>query len=124
MKKFSNIDELHAFLERRAKQIIKHYFSDWKNMDRPEVMKHTGERTTEVYIIFRECGSYLYSREELTDMRREFPAVVMDYYKTDKTAIYYKVDFCRLTAEKIPAGLPEDIKRYRSQKENEQRMSA
>lgn len=124
MKKFSNIDELHAFLERRAKQIIKHYFSDWKNMDRPEVMKHTGEKTSDVYIIFRESGSYLYSREELADMRRDFPAVVMDYYKTDRTALYYKVDFCKLTAEKIPAGLPEEIRIYRNEKEREQRMSA
>ena len=124
MKKFKNIDELHAFLELRASAIIKHYFTDWKNHDRPEVMKHSGEKSKEVYIIFRECGSYLYSRDELTDMRRDFPAVVMDYYKTDKTALYYKVDFCKLTAEKIPAGLPEDIRRYRKEQEREQRMSA
>ena len=124
MKKFKSIDELHAYLERRASATIKHYYTDWKNYDRPEVMRHTGEKTSDVYIIFRECGSYIFSKDELTDMERDFPAVVMDYYTTDKTALYYKVDFCKLTAEKIPAGLPDEIRRHRTEKEHEQRMSA
>ena len=124
MKKFKNIDELHAFLERRAHLTIKSYYTDWKNYDRPEIMLHTGLKTKEVYIIMRECGSYLYSREELTDTSRDYPAVVMDYYTSDRTAIYYKVDFNKLTAERIPAGLPEDIKRYRAEKERAERMSA
>lgn len=116
MKKFKSIDELHAFLERRAKSIIKFYYTDWKNYDRPEVMKHTGLRTKEIYIIFRECGSYLYTRE---DLHFDFPATVMDYYKDYKNTAYYKIDFCNLTAEKIPAGLPEDIRR-----ENKERQKA
>ena len=116
MKKFKDIDELHAFLERRAHQIIKHYFTDWKNLDRPEVMRHTGLKTKEVYIIFRESGSYLYSRD---DLQRDFPATVMDYYKDYKNTAYYKIDFYILTAEKIPAGLPEDIRR-----ENKERQKA
>ena len=117
MKKFSNIDELHAFLERRAKSIIKYYYSDWRNLDRPEVMKHTGLKTREVYIIFRESGSYLYTRE---DLQRDFPATVMDYYKDYRNTAYYKIDFCSLTAEKIPAGLPEDIRT----ENNERRKAA
>ena len=111
MKKFKTIDDLHGYIERQAKRTIKYYYSDFKNYDRPEIMRHTGEKTKEVYLIFRESGSYLYSREELTDSRRDFGRVVMDYYTTDKTAKYYKVNFNALTVESIPAGLPEDIKR-------------
>ena len=111
MKKFKNIDDLHSFLERQAKRTIKYYYTDWKNYDRPEIMRHTGEKTKEIYTIMRESGSYLYSREELTDSRRDFGRVVMDYYTTDKTAKYYKVNFSALTIESIPAGLPNDIKR-------------
>lgn len=117
MKRFNNIDDLHAFLERQASRTIKYYYTDWKNYDRPDVMKHTGLRTREVYIIFREAGSYLYTRE---DLQRDFPAAVMDYYKTYGNAKYYKVDFYRLTVERIPAGLPEDIRR----ENNERRRAA
>ena len=110
MRKFKNINDLHAFLERQAKRTIKFYYTDWKNYDRPDVMKHTGAKTPEIYIIFRESGSYLYTRD---DLRREYPAVVMDYYSGDESAKYYKVDFLHLTAERIPAGLPEDIRNER-----------
>ena len=111
MKKYKTIDDLHSFLERQAKRTIKYYYTDWKNYDRPEVMKHTGAKTREIYIIFRESGSYLYTRAELLHPIRDFARVVMDYYTTDRTAKYYKVDFDRLTVENIPAGLPEDVKR-------------
>lgn len=111
MYKFKTIDELHAYIERQAKRTIKFYYSDFKNYDRPEIMRHTGAKTKEIYIIFRESGSYLYTREELTDSRRDFARVVMDYYTTDKTAKYYKINFRDLTAERIPAGLPQDVKR-------------
>lgn len=115
MKRFSNIDDLHAYLERQASRTIKYYYTDWKNYDRPEIMQHTGQKTKEVYIILRESGSYLYSRSELTDTGRDFPAIVMDYYTSDRTAKYYKVDFSGLTVERIPAGLPKDIKDERNQ---------
>ena len=117
MKRFKTIDELHAFLERQADKIIKYYYTDWKNYDRPELMKHTGNKEREIYIIFRESGSYIYTVNELTDTERDFPAVVMDYYTSDRTAVYYRVDLDRLTAEKIPAGLPSHIKAERARLE-------
>lgn len=110
-KNFKSIDELHAYIEKQAKQTIKYYYTDFKNYDRPEIMKHTGAKTEEVYIIFRESGSYLYSRAELLDQGRDFGRVVMDYYTTDKTAKYYKINFKNLTVETIAAGLPADIKK-------------
>ena len=116
LKRFTNIDDLHNYIERQAKKTIKFYYTDFKNYDRPEIMRHTGEKTKEVYIIFRESGSYIYSRAELLNPGRDFGRVVMDYYTTDKTAKYYKVDFYNLTVETIPAGLPQDIKRELKQK--------
>lgn len=113
MKKFKNIDDLHSYLEKEAHKTIKHYYTDWKNYDRPDVMKHTGLKTKEVYIILRECGSYLHTREDL--LKYDFSATVMDYYTSDRTAKYYKVNFDALTVEAIPAGLPRDIKREREE---------
>lgn len=113
-RKYNNINELHDFIERQAKRIIKWYYTDYKNYDRVEIMKNTGLKTEECYIIFRESGSYFYTFENLTDPAHNFPAVVMDYYKTDKTAKYYRIDFSRLIVENIPAGLPKNIKRIRA----------
>lgn len=111
---FTNIDELHNFIERQAARIIKWYYTDFKNYDRVSIMKNTGLKTENCYIIFRESGSYFYTLDDLTDTTRDYPAVVMDYYKTDKTAKYYRIDFKHLTVENIPAGLPENIKRIRA----------
>ena len=119
MKKFKTVDELHQFLERQAKRTIHFYYSDWKNYDRPEIMRHTGEKTKEVYIILRDSGSYLYTRENLTSTKSDFAAVVLDYYTTDRTAKYFKVNFSALTVESIPAGLPQDIKRERQENDRE-----
>ena len=116
MKHFKTVDELHQFLERQAKRTIKFYYTDWKNYDRPEIMRHTGAKTKEIYIIMRESGSYLYTRADLMSTRSDFARVVMDYYSTDKTAKYYKIDFNALTVERIPAELPQDIKRELKQK--------
>lgn len=122
MKKFKNIDDLHGYIERQAKRTIKYYYTDFKNYDRPEIMKHTGAKTSEVYLILRESGSYIYDRAELLHPIRDFGRAVMDYYTTDHTAKYYKIDFNRLTVESIPAGLPQDIKRELNERQqNRQR---
>ena len=117
MKHFKTIDELHTAIEKKADKIIKQYYTDFKNYDRPEIMRHTGAKTREVYLILRESGSYIYSLEELLNLDREFPVVVMDYYTNDKTAHYYKIDFSRFTLEEIPAGLPAHIKAERARLE-------
>ena len=90
-------------------------YTDWKNYDRPAMMKATGEKTKEVYIILRESGSYFYTREDIADPARNYPAAIMDYYTGDPTARYFKLNFKDLTAEAIPAGLPKHIKEAREE---------
>lgn len=106
-KRFTNIDEVHAYVERQAKRIIKHYYTDWKNYDRPALMRATGEKAT-IYVILRECGSYLFTA---ADLERENPKIIMDYYAGDSTAKYYKLDLRTYTAETIPAGLPKEYRK-------------
>ena len=107
MKKYKSIDELHAAIEKKAKQTIKSYYTDWKNYDRPALMKATGNRET-VYIILRKYGSYFYTVADL--LKSEFSRTVMDYYTTDESAKYYRVNLYSLTLEEIAPGLPEEIK--------------
>jgi len=108
MKKYKSIDELHAAIEKAAKKTIKYYYTDWKNYDRPDLMKATGNRET-IYIILRESGSYLYTKK-LLESGYQFGLDAMDYYTSDRTAIYYRADLDKLTLEKIPAGIPEELK--------------
>lgn len=115
MKRFNNIDDLHAYIERQADRTIKFYYTDFKNYDRPEIMRATGAREKETYLIMRESGSYFYTADEITNPAREFPAVVMDYYTSDKTARYFRIDFNKLTVEKIAPGLPQHLKRIRNE---------
>lgn len=116
-KKFADIDSFHAFIEKKARQIIKYYYTDWKNYDRPELMKATGAREKEVYVILREAGSYFYRAADLTDATRDYPITVMDYYTSDKTARYFKLDFQNLIIEEIAPGIPASIAAARKQNE-------
>lgn len=113
MKRYKTIDELHNYIERQAKRIIKHYYTDYKNIDRPALMKATGNKET-IYIIFRSCGSYLYTAEELKTY--DFGRYVMDYYTADPTAVYFKIDLKNLTAERITAGLPKECRQDQLEK--------
>lgn len=108
MKRYKTIDDLHAYIERQARQTIKLYYSDWKNYDRPKLMDATGKRTT-AYIIFRECGSYFFTEKRAKES--ETARAILEYYTTDKSAKYYKIDLYALTAERIPAGIPEEVKK-------------
>ena len=113
MKRFKDIDGLHAYIEKEASRIINHYYTDFKNYDRLAIMKATGNKERECYLILRDCGSYFYTADYITDLRSDWPAVVMDYYTDDSSAKYYRIDFDRLTVEKIPAGLPAHLKAER-----------
>lgn len=116
-KRFADIDSLHAYIEKKARQIIRHYYTDWKNYDRPSMMKATGAKEKEVYVILRDCGSYFYLAEELTDPTRDFPITVMDYYTSDKSARYFKVNFRDLVIEEITPGIPAGIATARKARE-------
>ncbi len=122
MKHFENIDELHAYIERQARRTIKHYYTDWKNYDRPDMMKATGNKEKEVYIIVRECGSYFYTLEHLR--KSLYARTVMDYYNTDSTAKYFRVDFQKLTVEAIEKKLPDHIRKEAEEKERRERLTA
>jgi hypothetical protein len=114
MKHFDTIDSLHSWIEKQAKKKIQAYYTDWKNYDRPALMKATGEKAT-IYIILRKYGSYLYTEKHLLDPAAVWAETVMNYYTDQEDATYYKIDLRNLTAEIIPAGLPKWIKDIREQ---------
>jgi hypothetical protein len=91
--KYNNINELHQAIEKKAKKIIKCYYSDYKNYDRLKVMQETGKKGI-LYMIFRQCGSYAFNESDI----KKGASYYIDYYKNnDSTAKFYKIDFNKLT---------------------------
>lgn len=68
--KYKTIDELDQAIERRIKRKVQHYYTDWKNYDRPRYMRYKGSNARqdkEIIIIARECGTYIYTVKAIQD---------------------------------------------------------
>lgn len=64
-------------LERAARREIKHYFTDWTEYDKPDLLNP--EKTpdgSELYFLTRESGSYLLNPGE----RAEIAEAILSYY--------------------------------------------
>ena len=111
--KYNTIDELDTAIERTARRIIKSYYTDWKNYDRPTYMGYKGatERTKKhILVLFRECGSYIFSDFDFMD--RSTPAEIVSYYlnyENDNKTRYYFIDLDKLTFTKAE---PDTVKQY------------
>lgn len=105
MTKYNTIDELDARIEKIISKTIKHYYSDWKNYDRPRYMSLKGSHRREdkqIIIIVRECGCYLYTLEDIAS--REWCTTVYEYYQNQEHATYYRIDLDKLSIQKIDPG--------------------
>lgn len=110
--RYKTIDDLDARIERIASRVIKAYYTDWKNYDRPTYMGYKGaqERSKKhILILFRECGGYIFSDWDFLD--RKAPAEIIDYYLTqDRHGNYYFfVDLEKLTLKKASE---EEVRNY------------
>lgn len=103
--RYKNINDLDARIERIIKSTVKHYYSDWKNYDRPKYMKLKGSRDRldkQLILIVRECGTYLLTINAIETS--EGAAAIYEYYQTQEHADYYFIDLDRLTIAKIEPG--------------------
>ena len=94
--RYNTIDQLDARIESIVKRNVKHYYTDWKNYDRPKYMRLKGsDRWIDkgLILIVRECGTYLYTLEEVAI--NEFARTVCSYY--GENALYYSIDLNMLT---------------------------
>ena len=71
-------------LERAARKEIKHYWSDWTDYDRPDLLNpETTPNGSELYLLTRESGSYLLNPGE----RPEPAAAILEYYMTQSNEL-------------------------------------
>lgn len=98
--KYRTIDELDARIERIADKTIQHYYTDWKNYDRPYYMKLKGSTRREdkdILWIARESGSYLYTLDELKSY--EHGRVVCEYEWIGTR--YFRINLESLTIKEL-----------------------
>ena len=118
---FDTIDNLDGYIEKVVRRTVKHYYTDWKNIDRPLYMKYKGSnrrQDKELLLIARECGTYLYT---ITDLEREYPAAVATYYA--ENAKYYFIDIAKLTARTATAAEVAAIVKETMKKAEEKRTA-
>jgi hypothetical protein len=101
--KYPTIDSLDQRIEKIISQTVKHYYSDWKNYDRPKYMGLKGSDKKEdkkVILIARTCGTYLV---RVADIKAgdAWATTIYNYYQEQERADYYLIDIESLEVKKI-----------------------
>lgn len=108
--KYPNIDALDLRIENIIDRTVKHYYTDWKNYDRPKYMSCKGssdQADKELILIARSCGTYLV---RISDIKAgdSWANTLIEYYQTQEHADYYYININTLTCKKIQ---PEEAKK-------------
>lgn len=101
--KYSNINALDSRIEKIISGIVKHYYTDWKNYDRPKYMKFKGSSDRadkELILIARECGTYLI---RIADIKAgdDWAVTLYNYFQEQEHGQYYYININKLEAVKI-----------------------
>lgn len=100
--KYNTIRDLDNRIEKIISSTVKHYYTDWKNYDRPKYMSLKGSERKEdkkIILIARTCGTYLLTLDEIENNRST--AAIYDYYFMYETGNYYLIDLNNLEVKKI-----------------------
>lgn len=106
--KYKSIADLDIRIENTVKKHVKSYYTDWKHYDRPKYMRLKGSDRwidKSLLLIVRECGTYLYTLEELSTS--DWARTVSTYY--GENANYYNIDLEKLTINKVDFSTIQDF---------------
>jgi hypothetical protein len=101
--KYQNINELDRRLEKIIDTTVKHYYTDWKNYDRPKYMSFKGsplKADKKMILIVRACGTYLVRTEDIKNGDK-WANTLIEYYQTQEHASYYLINLDKLEIKKI-----------------------
>ena len=100
--KYKSINELDQRLEKIIHGTVKHYYTDWKNYDRPKYMGlkgSTAKEDKEIILIVRRCGTYLLTLDHIANSASA--SAIYEYYQTQESATYYYINLNNLEVKKI-----------------------
>jgi hypothetical protein len=101
--KYKNIADLDSKIEKIVKKTVKHYYTDWKNYDRPKYMGFKGSsdrHDKDLILIARECGTYLIRTEDARTAGT-WADTLYKYFQTQEHASYYRINLDSLTLETL-----------------------
>ena len=101
--KYTNILEMDKRIERIIDSTVKHYYTDWKNYDRPKYMGFKGSddpADKKMILIVRSCGTYLVRIEDIKN-GDTWANTLIEYYQTQEHADYYYINLNSLEVKKI-----------------------
>ena len=108
--KYNDINLLDSRIEKIISSTVKHYYTDWKNYDRPKYMKFKGSSSQadkELILIARTCGTYLV---KIADIKagNDWANTLIEYYSKQEPADFYYINLRTLEVKRIQ---PETIKK-------------
>lgn len=101
--KYQTINELDNRIEKIISQTVKHYYTDWKNYDRPKYMTFKGSKSADdkkIVLLVRESGTYLVRTADVLN-KDEWANTLYEYFQTQDRSDYYLIDIAKLTCKKI-----------------------
>ena len=101
--KYPNINALDTRVEKIISSTVKHYYTDWKNYDRPKYMKFKGssdQADKKMILIARTCGTYLIRLEDIK-AGDNWAVTLYNYFQEQEHGQYYFIDLNKLEAKKI-----------------------
>ena len=106
---YKTIEALDSRVEKIIDRTVKHYYSDWKNYDRPKYMRFKGSQDWEdkkLILIARNCGTYLIKISDIL-AGNDWANTLINYYSTQESADFYYINLLSLKCKKVT---PEEIK--------------
>ena len=86
-------EEFIAAVNRVVDHKVKHYHTDWTEIDRPRFLIHTREMKEPDVLIARNCGTYLLPDSEVRKQDTQ-SIYVLSYYLTQaRDPWYYEIDY-------------------------------
>lgn len=101
--RYPSIEALDNRIEKIIDSTVKHYYTDWKNYDRPKYMKFKGssdQADKNLILIVRSCGTYLVRIEDINN-GDSWANTLIEYYQTQEHAEYYHININKLEVKKI-----------------------
>ena len=95
--RYANVTEMDKRIERIVKAKVKHYYTDWKNYDRPKYMKYKGIKGTVLILAVRNMGCWLWTIDETEDSPTYEYVKKYEQYRHE----FYKIDIDRREVTKL-----------------------
>ena len=100
--RYDNIDALDTAVEKVISRKVKHYYTDWKNYDRPKYMRFKGsnDRNDKKFLILiRECGTYIVRACDV--YKQDWATTLFEYFQNQEKSDYYFVNLDRYELKKV-----------------------